>query len=54
MKIVCVMAKRFEIKTKSTYIDGTSMSVHGKYLKSEEKKVEEISSEDRQKKNEED
>jgi hypothetical protein len=51
MKIACVMAKRFEIKTKSTHIDGTSMSVHGKYLKSEEEKVEESSSEDRKKEN---
>lgn len=54
MKIACVMAKRFEIKTESIHIDGTSMSVHGKYLKSEEEKGEQSSSEEQQKKGEED
>jgi transposase len=54
MKIACVMAQRFGIKPKSTHIDGTSISVHGKYLSSEEEKVGQSSSEDRQKKDEED
>ena len=44
MKIVCVMAKRFEIKTKSVHIDGTSISVTGKYLQPEKEKVEQSSS----------
>ena len=44
IKIVCVMAKRFKIKTKSAHIDGTSISVQGKYLQPEKKKVEQSSS----------
>ena len=44
MKIACVMAKRFKIQTKSTHIDGTSISVQGKYLQPREAKVEQSSS----------
>ncbi len=54
MKIACVMAQRFEIKPKSTHIDGTSISVQGKYLSSEEEQVEASSSEDKQNQDEED
>lgn len=44
MKIACVMAKRFKIQTKSAHIDGTSISVQGKYLQPREAKVEQSSS----------
>jgi len=46
MKIACVMAKRFEIKTQNVHLDGTSISVHGKYLQPQEEKVEQSSSEE--------
>jgi transposase len=36
LKIAGVMVKRFGVKRSSAHIDGTSISVHGKYLKSEE------------------
>ncbi len=36
LKIACVMAKCFAIKISNAHIDGTSLSVHGKYLKSVE------------------
>lgn len=44
MKIACVMAQRFEIKTKNVHLDGTSISVQGKYLQLREEKVEQSSS----------
>jgi transposase len=40
VKIAVVMAKRFEIEPKILHIDGTSLSVHGKYLQLEEEKIE--------------
>ena len=54
MKIAFVMAQRFEIKPKSAHIDGTSVSVQGKYLSSEEEQVKPSSSEDKQNQDEED
>ncbi len=36
VKIAILMAERFKIETKIAHIDGTSMAVHGKYLKLEE------------------
>jgi transposase len=36
LKIACAMAKCFGIKISNAHIDGTSLSVHGKYLKSVE------------------
>lgn len=48
MKIACVMARRFEIKPKSAHIDGTSMSVQGKYLASEKGKIAQSSAENNQ------
>jgi transposase len=40
VKIAVVMAKRFEIEPKILHIDGTSLSVHGKYSQLEEEKIE--------------
>jgi transposase len=40
VKIAVVMAKRFEIEPKILHIDGTSISVHGKYSQLEEEKIE--------------
>jgi transposase len=40
VKIAIVMAKRFEIEQKILHIDGTSLSVHGKYSQLEEDKIE--------------
>lgn len=40
VKIAVVMAKRFEIEPKILHIDGTSLSVHGKYCQLEEEKIE--------------
>ncbi len=44
IKIACVMAKRFKIKTKSAHIDGTSISVEGKYLQRAIETLEQSSS----------
>ena len=40
VKIAVVMTKRFEIEPKILHIDGTSLSVHGKYSQLEEEKIE--------------
>jgi len=40
IKIALVMVERFEIKISSGHIDGTSISVEGKYIQSEEKQKE--------------
>jgi transposase len=40
VKIAVVMAKRFEIEPKILHIDGTSLSVQGKYCQLEEEKIE--------------
>ena len=44
IKIAGVMAKQFEIDPKVLHIDGTSLSVHGKYHQLEEEKIEDNSS----------
>ena len=46
VKIASVMANCFSLKIPSTHIDGTSLAVQGKYLQSEEKKVEQNNPED--------
>ncbi len=48
------MAKRFGLKILSAHIDGTSLSVEGKYLSPEEEKIEHRPTEDTQQKGEED
>jgi transposase len=40
LKIASVMAKCFSLKISSAHIDGTSISVEGKYLQPEEEKIE--------------
>ena len=40
MKIALVMVERFGIKISSGHIDGTSLSVEGKYIQLEEKQKE--------------
>lgn len=44
VKIAVVMAKRFEIEPNILHIDGTSLSVHGKYSQLEEEEIEQNSS----------
>jgi hypothetical protein len=39
IKIALVMVESFGIKISSGHIDGTSMSVEGKYIQSEKKRV---------------
>ncbi|MFM7787625.1 MAG: DUF4277 domain-containing protein, partial [Microcystis panniformis] len=46
VKIASVMANCFSLKIPSAPIDGTSLAVQGKYLQSEEKKVEQNNPED--------
>ena len=53
MKIAFVMVERFGIKISSGHIDGTSVSVEGKYIESE-KKQKESSAENTEKKEEDD
>ncbi len=40
LKVAFVMAKRFSLKISSAHIDGTSISVEGKYLQPEKEKIE--------------